>query len=116
MSFKVWIEIEREKSNGDYEQMDAPGASVADFRTYQQAYDFAQALTDVAEGRSTRDIKKLIDERPMPNLRSHEGGALLSAVETAIADQWEYQQNGDPYHDYGDEWPEVARTKAQTFK
>lgn len=49
--YKVWIEIERyNEKTGDGETMDAPGASVDQFNTYEEAYEFAEQMTRQAGG------------------------------------------------------------------
>jgi hypothetical protein len=47
-TYKVWIEIE--EYNADTEEgrtLDAPGASVAEFETYHQAWEFADLIYSV---------------------------------------------------------------------
>ena len=41
--------------------------------------------------------------------------AIQSLLSAAAEDQQNYNQDGDPDSDYGDEWPEVARTKAHQY-
>lgn len=50
VTFKVWIEIEqyREKT-GQGQTMDAPGSSLATFDTYEEAWNFAERVTHLAE-------------------------------------------------------------------
>ena len=51
ITFKVWLEIERlNEKTGASEDMDAPGASLATFNTYQEAWDYADRITRFAEG------------------------------------------------------------------
>jgi len=51
ITFKVWIEIERHDERSDHsETMDAPGSSLATFQTFQEAWDFAERVTRLAEG------------------------------------------------------------------
>ena len=38
--------------------------------------------------------------------------AIQSLIEQAVEDQQNYEDEGYPEIDYGDEWPQVARTKA----
>jgi hypothetical protein len=48
--FKVWLEIERfNEKTGASEDMDAPGSSLATFETYQDAWDYAERVTRIAE-------------------------------------------------------------------
>ena len=50
ITFKVWLEIERyNERTGHSENMDAPGASLADFDTYEKARDYAERVTRLAE-------------------------------------------------------------------
>jgi hypothetical protein len=50
-TFKVWLEIERfNEKTGASEDMDAPGSSLATFKTYQEAWDYAERVTSLAEG------------------------------------------------------------------
>ena len=50
ITFKVWLEIERyNERTGHSENMDAPGASLADFDTYEEARDYAERVTRLAE-------------------------------------------------------------------
>lgn len=48
-------------------------------------------------------------------LTEEQVAALISAVGYAVADRQSYFSEGDTYHDYGDEWPEVARGQAEEF-
>ena len=51
ITFKVWPEIERfNEKTGHSEIMDAPGSSLATFNTYEQAWDYAERVTRLAEG------------------------------------------------------------------
>ena len=51
LTFKVWIEIERfDEKSGHSEDLDAPGSSLATFRTYREAWDYAGRITRLAEG------------------------------------------------------------------
>ncbi len=51
ITFKVWLEIERfNEETGDGEGMDAPGSSLATFGTYEEAWDYAERVTRLAEG------------------------------------------------------------------
>ena len=44
--YAVWIEIEeQDEENDTYETLDAPGADVGTFDTYEMAYAFAERLT-----------------------------------------------------------------------
>ena len=48
--FKVWLEIERfNEKTGASEDMDAPGSSLATFKTYQEAWDYAERVSRFAE-------------------------------------------------------------------
>jgi hypothetical protein len=50
ITFKVWLEIERyNERTGHSENMDAPGASLAAFDTYEEAWDYAERVTQFAE-------------------------------------------------------------------
>lgn len=51
ITFKVWIEIERySEKTGASQDMDAPGSSLAEFDTYDEAWDYAERVTRLAEG------------------------------------------------------------------
>jgi hypothetical protein len=51
ITFKVWLEIERyHEKTGDSQNMDAPGSSLATFSTYEEAWDYAERVTRLAEG------------------------------------------------------------------
>ncbi len=50
ITYKVWLEIERyNERTGHGEDMDAPGASLAEFATYEEARDYAERVTRLAE-------------------------------------------------------------------
>ncbi len=50
ITFKVWLEIERyNERTGHSENMDAPGASLAEFASYEEAWDYAERVTQLAE-------------------------------------------------------------------
>jgi hypothetical protein len=50
ITFKVWLEIERyNERTGHSENLDAPGASLAEFDTYEEAMDYAERVTRLAE-------------------------------------------------------------------
>ena len=50
ITFKVWLEIERYNDRtGHSEDMDAPGSSLATFDTYEEARDYAERVTRLAE-------------------------------------------------------------------
>jgi hypothetical protein len=49
--FNVWLEIERyDEDTGASLDMDAPGASLATFATYEEAWECAERLTQLADG------------------------------------------------------------------
>jgi hypothetical protein len=51
ITFKVWIEIERyNEKTGAGQDMDAPGSYLAEFATYEEAWDYAVRVTSLAEG------------------------------------------------------------------
>ena len=51
IAYKVWLEIERyNERTGHGEDTDAPGSSLATFNTYEQAWDYAERVTRLAEG------------------------------------------------------------------
>jgi hypothetical protein len=51
ITFKVWLEIERyNERTGHGETMDAPGSSLAEFDTFEEAWDYAERVTSFAEG------------------------------------------------------------------
>jgi hypothetical protein len=51
ITFKVWLEIERyNETTGHGENMDAPGSSLATFDTYDEAWDYAERVTRLADG------------------------------------------------------------------
>jgi hypothetical protein len=50
ITFKVWLEIERyNERTGDGQDMDAPGSYLAEFATYEEARDYAERVTHIAE-------------------------------------------------------------------
>jgi hypothetical protein len=50
ITFKVWLEIERyNDKTGDGQNMDAPGAELAEFITYDEAWAYAERVTRLAE-------------------------------------------------------------------
>lgn len=50
IAFKVWLEIERyDDKSGQGEDMDAPGSSLATFATYEEAWTYAERVTQLAE-------------------------------------------------------------------
>jgi hypothetical protein len=50
ITFKVWLEIERyNERTGRSEDMDAPGSSLATFDTYEEAWEYAERVTCLAE-------------------------------------------------------------------
>jgi hypothetical protein len=51
ITFKVWLEIERyNEKTGQGENMDAPGSSLSTFDTYDEAWDYAERVTRLADG------------------------------------------------------------------
>ena len=51
ITFKVWLEIERyNEKTGASQNMDAPGSSLAEFATYEEAWDYAERVTQLADG------------------------------------------------------------------
>ena len=52
----------------------------------------------------------------MIDLTEDERNAICAAAGMAIDDQENYLDYGDPLVDYGQEWPEVAQTKAESFQ
>lgn len=51
ITFKVWLEIERyNEKTGRGEDMDAPGGSLAEFDTYENAREYAERVARLAEG------------------------------------------------------------------
>lgn len=51
ITFKVWLEIERYNGRtGRSEDMDAPGSSLAEFNTFEEAWDYAERVTRLAGG------------------------------------------------------------------
>jgi len=50
-TFKVWLEIEEyDEESGHSRDMDAPGSALATFDTYEDAWDYAERVTRLAEG------------------------------------------------------------------
>ncbi len=50
ITFKVWLEIERyNEKTGASQNMDAPGSSLAEFATFEEARDYAERVTSLAE-------------------------------------------------------------------
>lgn len=50
ITFKVWLEIERyDERTGHGKDMDAPASSLATFNTYDEAWDYAECVTRIAE-------------------------------------------------------------------
>jgi hypothetical protein len=50
ITFKVWLEIERyNEKTGQGVDVDAPGSSLATFDTYEEACDYAERVTCLAE-------------------------------------------------------------------
>ena len=50
IAFKVWLEIERyNEKTGHGQDVDAPGSSLATFDTYEEAWDYAERVTRLAE-------------------------------------------------------------------
>jgi hypothetical protein len=51
ITFKVWLEIEQcNEKTGDGQELDAPGSYLAEFQTYEDAWDYAERVTRLAEG------------------------------------------------------------------
>ena len=51
ITFKVWLEIERyNEKTGASQNMDAPGSYLAEFATCEEAWDYAERVTRLAEG------------------------------------------------------------------
>jgi hypothetical protein len=51
ITFKVWLEIERfNEKTGASQNLDAPGSSLATLETYEEAWDYAERVTRLAEG------------------------------------------------------------------
>ena len=51
ITYKVWLEIERyNERTGDGRNMDTPGSSLATFAAYEEAWDYAERVTRLAEG------------------------------------------------------------------
>ncbi len=50
ITFKVWLEIERyDEKTAASQDMDAPGSSLATFDTCEEAWDYAERVTRLAE-------------------------------------------------------------------
>jgi hypothetical protein len=50
ITFKVWLEIERyNEKTSDSQNMDAPGSELAEFNTYEEAWEYADRVTRLAE-------------------------------------------------------------------
>ena len=50
ITFKVWLEIERyDEKTGNGQTMDAPGSSLAEFATYEEAWNYAERVSHFAE-------------------------------------------------------------------
>jgi hypothetical protein len=50
ITYKVWLEIEQyNEKTGDSQDLDAPGSSLAEFDTYEEAWDYAERITHFAE-------------------------------------------------------------------
>jgi hypothetical protein len=51
ITFKVWLEIERYNGKtGASQNMDAPGSYLAQLDTFEEAWEFAERVTRLAEG------------------------------------------------------------------
>jgi hypothetical protein len=51
ITYKVWLEIEEyDEKTGRGTDMDAPGSSLAAFDTYEDARDYAERVSRLAEG------------------------------------------------------------------
>jgi hypothetical protein len=51
ITFKVWLDIERyNEKTGNGQNLDAPGSSLATFDTYEEAWDYAERVTRLADG------------------------------------------------------------------
>jgi len=51
ITFKVWLEIERyHEKTGASENMNAPGSYLAEFDTYEEAWEYAECVTRLAVG------------------------------------------------------------------
>ena len=51
ITFKVWLEIERfNEKTGHGDDMDAPGSSLATFDSFEEAWEYAECVTRLAEG------------------------------------------------------------------
>ena len=61
ITFKVWLEIERyNDKTGRGQDMDAPGSSLAEFDTYEEAWEYAERVTQLAEGRPMKEIANIL--------------------------------------------------------
>jgi hypothetical protein len=49
-------------------------------------------------------------------MTSQQFEALQKVIVQAVADSEDYQTYGNPHVDYGDEWPETARAKAENWR
>ncbi len=50
ITYKVWLEIEEyDDKTGRGKDMDAPGSSLAAFDTYEEAWDYAERISRLAE-------------------------------------------------------------------
>jgi hypothetical protein len=51
ITFKVWIEIEQyNEKKSDGQELDAPGSYLAEFQSYEEAWEYAERVTRLAEG------------------------------------------------------------------
>ena len=49
-TFNVWLEIEQyDEATGEGQERDAPGSALARFATYDEAWDYAECVTRLAE-------------------------------------------------------------------
>jgi hypothetical protein len=54
-TYKVWLEIEQtDEQTGETHNMDTPGASLATFETYREAWNYAEHITRLAMVRPFR--------------------------------------------------------------
>ena len=49
-------------------------------------------------------------------MTSQQFEALQKVIVQAVADSEDYQTYGNPHVDYGEEWPETARAKAERWR
>lgn len=50
LSYRVWLDIEAyDHDREEYYDMDAPGSALTSFERYQDAYDYAGRVTDLAQ-------------------------------------------------------------------